>query len=162
MQKNKRRKNRKKMEVYLYSLMDFCEGPEEKGANENTHLMETKINVVPMMYGFFDIGYNFIDIYAYTDTGNLVKPTTIIEDKMQILESRIYSLIIPYKDMRLAQKTASLVLKSKGYNIAAKSVENNMVTHRKRMSSGITRDDINYAKKWDKKLMEELLTKSER
>lgn len=149
------------MDLYLYRLscFDFEDEDDEEIPNhhEETHIVETKLsNVLPMAYGFFYVGMNAIDIYPYDQTALPCKAILIFQGKEQE-SSDAYSIVIPYQNKALAQKVFSSWLDARGFHWAAKAVKDNLVTHLKRMTwVEPSRQDVTYAKKWDKKKMEEL------
>ena len=145
------------MDLYIYRLRDFNNCDDE--SNSEAHLLESRLtSVVPMIFGYFHFGLNYIEVYPYEYTGYLARPYTIFNDECQILDKE-FVLAFPYKDKKFAQSIASQCLERLGYLVAAKAVKQNQVCRLKVMEFGISRDDMNYAKKWDKKFVQSLLDK---
>ena len=144
------------MEVYLYRLQDFYFADDCN--NECTHLMETKLtNVLAMEYGYFNIGFNYVEIYPYTDMG-IPSEAILIFNGGEQPSPEGYSLIIPYQNKQMAKNIFSKWLSALGYENAAKAVKENTVTHLNRISCSITKDDKLYAKRLDKIKTEERIT----
>ena len=136
------------MIMYLYRLQDCdCEDDEY---NENAHLVETKLtSVLPMVYGYFDIGWDYIDIYPYHTATFPSKPITILNEQ-EHESNGSYAMLMPYQNKAIAKDIFSRWLKCYGYDKAAKAVKRNPITHLRRTSSPPTKEDVSYAKRWDK------------
>lgn len=147
------------MTLYLYRLFDFSFEDEDDEEylydHKKTRIIETKLDsVLPMAYGYFDISANAIAIYPYETTAWPSKPIVIHAGK-EVNTRAPYSIVIPYQNKQMAKKIFSEWLEAQGYKLAAKAVSENPVGSLRRMKWPIMKEDVSFAKHWDKVKTEE-------
>lgn len=153
------------MDMYVYELRYFNFEDEYDEDDEYcetvhryTHIAEAKLkNFLPMAYGYFYFGWNYIEIYPYDLAAFPIKPISIFNGEENTPLYQNYSLVLPYQNKRMAKDIFSKWLEALGYKKAAESVRENDVTHIKSMEFPIARADITVAKRWDKKKIDELM-----
>ena len=142
----------KTMDLYLYRLSDFnfVENEEYPLGYKHAKIIETKLtNVLPMAYGYYYIGANAIDIYPYLFMTIPSKARTIFCGE-EIESADSHSIVIPYQNKQMAKEIFSRWLKAQGFEKASLAVSENPVGHLKRMAWPPSKEEILYAKKWDK------------
>ena len=128
--------------------------------NRYIHLVETKFkNVLPLKFGFFHKGMNYIQIYPYGTIGEIVHPDNyVFMNGKRMNGNESIGLYLPYQDKKLAKEISIEWLQQNHYDFEAKILKDSHVCTRKLMqfSDGWSRGDHAEAKKIDNEMWKKI------
>ena len=135
-----------------------CDAEYDEQQNSNMGIVETRFkDVLPLKYGFYYKGMNYIQIYPYMKIGKIVYlDSYVFMNGKRMKRNDSIGLYLPYQDKRLAKKLSVERLQKCHYDFEAEVLKSSPVYTRSpiHFSDGHRREFYSEAKRIDNKMWE--------